>query len=97
MQSVYAGQPILTASAVSSVSSVSSVAQSPNSVLSATATPLNGMGMTSVSPLGQTTIETVELNIVCPDIDSLDMSRIPPYEKIKFGMKDLVHSYKPEL
>ena len=94
MQSIYAGQPVLTASTVSTVSSVS---QSPNSMLSATATPLNAMGVTSVSPLGQTTVETVKLNIVCPDIDSLDLSRIPPYEKIKFGMKDLVHSYKPEL
>lgn len=103
MQSIYAGQPVLTASTVSTVSSVStvstvsSVTQSPNSMLSATATPLNPMGVTSVSPLGQTTVETVKLNIVCPDIDSLDLSRIPPYEKIKFGMKDLVHSYKPEL
>ena len=94
MQSIYAGQPVLTASTVSTVSSVT---QSPNSMLSATATPLNAMGVTSVSPLGQTTVETVKLNIVCPDIDSLDLSRIPPYEKIKFGMKDLVHSYKPEL
>lgn len=100
MQSMYAGQPVLTASTVSTVSSVStvpSVTQSPNSMLSATATPLHPMGGTSVSPLGQTTVETVKLNIVCPDIDSLDLSRIPPYEKIKFGMKDLVHSYKPEL
>lgn len=36
-----------------------------------------------------------QMSIVCPNIDNLDLSQIPPYEKIKFGKKDLVNSYKP--
>ena len=89
MQSISAGQPILQASAVPNVS--------PTSMIASSTTSTSPMNIPNASPLGPALMETVNMRIVCPDIEMLDMNRIPPYEKIKFGMKDLEHSYRPNI